>query len=129
MKKNTAALVFAIIGAIFGVIGAIMWAACAEACAGAVGALGGGTGTPVGYMIGFLLLGIGGAVVGLIGGLQAFGYKKAGLPLSVLGLLLQIGNLILECVFVSGFSFGLSLCTLLAILLFLLQTCFAAKKQ
>lgn len=122
MKKNTAALVFAIVGAILGTIGAIMWATCAETCAGIVG-------SSTGYTIGFIALGIGGAVVSLIGGVQAFGFKKAGGGLSAFGLVLQIGNLILQCVFAGGFSFTLSACTLLSIVLLLLGTVFAFKKS
>ena len=121
MKKNVAALVCAIVGAVFGVIGGIMWAACAEACAEIVG-------SSVGYTVGFILLGIGGALISLIGGIQAFGFKRGRLGLSVLGLLMQAGNLVLQCVFVKGFSFIMSLWTLLALVMLLLATIFAAKK-
>ena len=128
MKKNTAALVFAILGAIFGLIGGILWAACAQTCAGVSSAVGGESGTPVGYMIGFICLGIGGALFMLIGGIQAFTYKKAGTALSILGFLLQIGCLVLQCVFVGGFSFTLSLCTIVSVLMGLMQAIFAARK-
>lgn len=121
MKKNTAALVFAILGAIFGIVGSIIWAACADTCASIVG-------SSTGYTVGFLLLGIGGAVVSLIGGIQAFAYKKAALPLSVVGLLMQVGNLVLECVFAEGFSFVLSLWTILSIIMLVIETVFAARK-
>ncbi|MDE5896869.1 MAG: hypothetical protein K2H43_03540 [Clostridia bacterium] len=123
MKKNTVALVLAIIGAVFGVLGGIMWAACAEACADVSG------GASIGYMVGFILLGIGGAVVSLIGGIQAFSYKKAGLPLSIVGLVCQVVNLVLECVFVEGFSFVLSMWTIFSVILLAVATVFAAKKQ
>lgn len=122
MEKNTAALVFAIIGSIFGIIGAIMWAACADTCADIVG-------SSTGYTIGFIVLGLGGAVISLIGGIQAFHFKKAGVPLSVIGLLMQIGNLILQCVFAGGFSFVLSLWTIVAIVLLLVETILAGRKQ
>lgn len=121
MKKNTAALVFAILGAIFGVIGAIMWAACAEACANIVG-------SSTGYTIGFIGLGIGGAVISLIGGIRAYTFKGAALGLSAFGFLLQVGNLILQCVFAGGFSFTLSLMTILSIIMLLIGTIFAGRK-
>lgn len=128
MKKNTAALVLSILSAIFGLIGGIMWAACARTCAGVSSALGGSGGIPAGYMIGFIGLGIGGALLTLIGGIQAFSFKKAGLPLSILGFLLQTGCLVLQCVFLGGFAFTLSLCTIVSILMAFLQMFFAARK-
>lgn len=128
MQKNTAALVFAILGAIFGAIGGIMWAACASTCAGVSSAAGGSSATPTGYMIGFLLLGVGGALVSLIGGIQAFRFRPSGAALTLFGLLMQAGCLVLQCVSVGGFSFTLSLCTIVAVLMALLQAVFAAKK-
>ncbi len=122
MKKNTAALVFSILGAIFGVIGAIMWAACADTCANVVG-------SSTLYTMGFIVLGVGGGVLSLIGGIQAFGFKASGFALSIIGFLMQVGNLVLECVFAEGFSFILSLWTLLAIVMLLLATIFAKRKQ
>lgn len=121
MKKNTASLVLAIFGAIFGIIGGLMWTACADTCADIVG---GGTG----YTIGFLVLGIGGAVLSLIGGIQAYGNKSGKMGLSVTGLLCQIANIVLQCVFLGGFSFILSLWSILAAILLLLATVFAARK-
>lgn len=128
MKKNTAALVFGILGAIFGLIGGILWAACAQTCAGVSMAVGGSGGTPIGYLIGFIGLGIGGALFLLIGGIQAFGYKKAGAALTILGFFLQVGCLALQCVSVGGFSFTLSLCTIVSVLMAFLQIVFAARK-
>lgn len=122
MKKNIAALVFAILGAVFGVIGALMWSACADTCAGI-------DASANGYTAGFIILGIGGSVLSLIGGIRAYGFNSGRLALSVIGLLMQIGNLILECVFLGGFSFIMSVWTLLALLMLLLGTCFAAKKE
>lgn len=121
MKHNTAALVLAILGTICGVIGGLMWATCADACAGVVGTSGG-------YVAGFCILGIGGAALSLIGGIQAFGYKKSELGLSVIGFLMQVANFILQCVFLGGFSFTLSVWTILAIVLLLLETIMSAKK-
>lgn len=128
MKKNTAALVFGILGGIFGLIGAIMWAACAKTCADVSGGLGGSTSLPIGYMLGFLALGGGGAVMGLIGGIQAYGFRRAGLVLSIFALLFEIGDLVLEFVFLGGFSFTLFIATIVAILMCFLEVCFAARK-
>lgn len=120
MKKNTASLVLAIIGAICGIIGAIMWTACADACANIVG-------SSTGYTVGFIVLGLGGAVLSLIGGIQAYKLKKSGFVLSVIGFLFQVGNLVLQCVFAEGFSFVLSLWTILAIVLLLIETILSKK--
>lgn len=122
MKKNTVSLVLAIIGAIFGIVGAIMWTACADTCANIVG-------SSTLYTVGFLVLGLGGAVISLIGGVQAFGFKRGKVALSVVGLLMQVGNLVLQCVFAEGFSFVLSLWTILAIILLLVATIFARKNS
>ncbi|MDE7158157.1 MAG: hypothetical protein K2N74_01135 [Clostridiales bacterium] len=121
MKKNTAALVLAILGSIAGLIGGIMWATCADTCANIVG-------SSTIYTICFIVLGIGGAVLSLIGGIQAFRFKSGRLGLSVVGLLCQIANLVLECVFIKGFSFILSIWTLLAVILLLVATFLAAKE-
>lgn len=121
MKKNTASLVLAIIGAVFGMIGGLMWTACADTCAGIVE---GGTG----YTIGFLVLGIGGSVLSLVGGIQAYGNKSGKMGLSVTGLLCQIANVVLQCVFLGGFSFVLSLWSILAVILLLVATILAARK-
>ncbi len=121
MKKNTASLVLAIIGAIFGIIGAVMWTACADACANIVG-------SSTAYTIGFIVLGLGGSVISLIGGIQAYGFKKSGFALSLVGFLMQVGHLVLQCVFAGGFSFILSLWTILAIVLLLIET-ILSKKQ
>lgn len=118
-SKNTAALVFAILGTIFGAIGALMWTACAD-CASI-----GGSSTL--YTIGFIAFGIGGAVCAMIGGIQAFSFKSGSFGLSLFGMLFQIGNLVLQIVFAESFSFILSLWTILAILMGLLQTIFVKR--
>lgn len=128
MKKNTGALVCAIIGAIFAIIGAILWATCADALGSVSSAVGGDRGNTTIYLVLFLVLGVGGAVVSLIGGIQAKDYKRPGFVLSLVGLLMQIGNLITECVSVEGFSFLLSACTIIAVILLLVATVFSAKK-
>lgn len=122
MKKNTASLVLAIIGAICGLIGGIMWATCADACANIVG-------SSTLYTVLFLVFGIGGAVISLIGGIKAFTYQKGRFGLSLFGWLLQVANLIVQCVFAEGFSFVLSLWTLLAIILLLVATILSRKSE
>lgn len=119
-KKNTASLVLAIIGSIFGIIGAVLWSACADTCANIVG-------SSSWYTAGFIVLGLGGAIVSLIGGIQAFGFKRGRFALSVIGLIMQVGNLILQCVFAEGFSFILSCCTILSIILLLIATILAKR--
>lgn len=121
-KKNVAAFVLALVGAICGLIGGILWSACAEACADIVGSSGG-------YIAGFVILGIGGAVLALIGGIQALGYKKGRLLLTVLGLVFEVGHIILACVFVEGFSFVLNVWTLLSILLLVISVIMIVMKK
>lgn len=129
MKKNTGALVLAILAAISGLIGALMWVACAATCANVGNALAGAGGTATGYTIGFAVLGIGGSVFTLIGGIRAYGFNSGRAALSVIGLLMQIGNVILQCVSIGGFSFTLSLMTLVAILLAFIEAILSAKKE
>ncbi len=121
MKKNTAAFVLALIGAILGLIGGILWTACADAVNSV-----GGDGTV--YLVCFIILGMGGAVLALVGGIQAFGFKKGAFALTFLGLLFQVGMLIAACVAVEGFSFVLNLCTILSIILLVIAVVFARKK-
>lgn len=123
MKKNTASLVLAIIGAVFGLIGGILWAACADAAAELLD-----DGGSIIYMVCYIVFGIGGAVLSLVGGIQSYNHKKGGLVCSVLGFLFQIAVLIASCVHVGGFSFLLELCTLVAIILLLVQVIMAARK-
>ena len=127
-KRNTAAFVLALLGAIFGLIGGIHWSACADAIGSIESAVSGGSSTTV-YLVFFIILGIGGAVLALVGGIRAFGYKKGGFVLVLLGLLFQIGMLITACVAVEGFSFLLNLCTIVAIILLLIATVFAHIKS
>ena len=118
MGKNTGALVFSIIGAIFAILGGILWATCADAIGSIGGAAGGDTTTPTIYMIVFLVLGI-----------RGYGEKSKATFLCVLGTLMQIGNLIAQCVSVSGFSFLMSLSTILAIVLLIVATILCAKNR
>lgn len=122
MKKNVVAFVLALVGAIFGLIGGILWTACADTCATIVGEAG-----P--YIAGFVILGMGGAVLALVGGIQAFGYRKGGFVLTLSGLILQVGQLILACVFTEGFIFVLNLWTMLSIVLLVVAVIFAHKKK
>ena len=124
MKKNVAALVLAIIGAVFGLIGGILWSACAEAVSEVSG-----DSTSIIYLVCFIVLGIGGAVLALVGGIQAFNYKKGAFALTLVGLLFQVGCLVAACVAVSGFSFLLNLCTIVSIILLIVAVIFAHRKQ
>lgn len=128
MKKNTAALVLAIIGAVFGLIGGILWTACADLVGSVESAATGSNGNSAVYLACFIILGIGGAVLALVGGIQAFGYRKGGFVLTLIGLLFQVGQLIAACVAVEGFSFLLNLCTLVSIILLVVAVIFAHKK-
>lgn len=125
--KNTAAFVLALIGSIFGLIGGILWTACADALNSVESAVA-GTGSTTVYLVFFIILGIGGAVLSLVGGIQAFGFKKGRLALIVAGLLFQVGMLITACVAVGGFSFLLNLCTIVAIILLVIAVIFARRK-
>lgn len=127
-KKNTAAFVCAIIGAIFGLIGGILWTACADAINGVESAVSGSGGSATVYMVCFIILGIGGAVIALIGGIRAWGYKKGAFALTLVGLLFQVGTLIAACVAVEGFSFVMNLCTIVSIILLVVAVVFARRK-
>lgn len=140
MTKHSAPLVFAIFGGIFGLIGAVMWATCTETCAGVSSALGSlieygreNSELLTLYMWGYIILGGGGAIVGLIGGVQAYAFKKSGLVLSLIALAMEVADLVLEIKHMGGFSGGFSfiLCfsTILSIVMFLLASIFSAKKQ
>lgn len=127
MKKNVAALVLAIFGAVFGLIGGILWSACANFVSELQQATDGGNSGTI-YLVCFIVLGIGGAVLALVGGIQAYNYKKGALVLTLIGLLFEVGCLIASCVSISGFSFVLSLCTIVSIILLIVAVVFAAKK-
>ncbi len=129
MKKNTGALVVSIIGAVLAILGGILWSTCADAIGSVGSAAGADTTDATIYLIVFLVLGIGGGVIGLLGGIWAYSGKSKAVLLCVLGLLTQVGNLIAECVSVSGFSFLLSMSTLMAIVLFLVAVILAARKK
>ena len=126
--KNTGAFVCGLIGAIFGLIGGILWTACADFLNSAASAVGADTGNTTIYLVCFIVLGIGGAVLALIGSIQAFHFKKGGLALTLLGLLFQVGLVVADCIGVGGFSFLLNLPTLVAVILLLVATILAAKK-
>lgn len=129
MKKNTGALVCSIIGAVFGILGGILWATCADAVGSINGAVGGDNTTQTIYMVVFLVLGIGGGVIALLGGIRGYGGKSKATVLCVLGTLMQVGNLIAQCISVEGFSFLLSLSTLVAIVLLVVASILCAKNR
>ncbi|MCM1289356.1 MAG: hypothetical protein NC132_01710 [Corallococcus sp.] len=126
--KNTGAFVCGLLGAIFGLIGGILWTACADVLNSAVTAAGGNGGSMTIYLVCFIVLGIGGAVLALIGSIQSFHFKKGGFALTLLGFLFQVGHLVANCVGVGGFSFLLNICTLVSIILLLVATILARKK-
>ena len=126
MKKNAGALVLAIIGSVIAAIGAIVWAACAETVPSlTTGEIEPGVTSP--YALGFLGLGLGGAVFSIIGGVQALTFKKGRIVLSFIGLALQVGNIILQCVLVGGFYVILSIWTLIAVVLLLIAAILSCK--
>lgn len=128
MKKNTAPFVCGLIGAIFGLIGGILWSACTSVIAEAQAALGAGSSVVV-YVVCFVIFGIGGGVIALVGSIMAFGWKKSGFPLLLVGLLFQVATIIAACVAVHGFSFVLNICSIVAVILLLVATILAIVKK
>lgn len=133
MKKNTAAFVCGLIGAIFGLLGGILCSACTgllaavEDVANEISGASGNTTLP--YLIAFIVLGIGGSVIALIGAIQAFGYKKAGFPLCLVGLLLQVGTLVTGFVGYGVAELYVGLGTLVAVVLLIVATVFSRRKE
>lgn len=128
-RGNVPSLVLAILGALFGIIGAILWATVADFAGAVVGGFGGDNSTQTVYLVCFIVLGVGGALLSLIGGICAHvGKRGAGIGLSVVGFLFQIGSFVTQCVAVSGVDFLFSLPTMLAIVLLLIATCFSGRR-
>lgn len=126
MKKNTAAFVCGLIGAIFGLLGGILCSACTGLLAAveeAVNTVSGASGnTTLPYLIVFIIMGIGGSVVALVGAIQALGYKKAGFPLCLVGLLLQVGTLVAGFVGYGVAELYVGLGTVVAVILLIVAT-------
>ena len=88
--KNTAALIFAIIGAVLGIFLGLIWSSSALFASNFDGSGLPTDGNPLwGFL--FLLFGIGGGILTLLGGIQAFGCKNRTLAvvLSFIGFGLQ----------------------------------------
>lgn len=128
MKKNTAPFVCGLIGAIFGLIGGILWSACASVATNVEQAVTGGASSAV-YLACFIIFGIGGSVITLVGAIMAFGWKKSGFPLLLVGTLFQLATIIAACVAVHGFSFVLNICTIVALILLVVATILAIVKK
>lgn len=120
-RRNVPALVLGIVGASFAAFGAVVWlilAAFAEA------------GAEV-YLAVFLLFGLGGAAVSVVGCVQAFRYGAGRLLLSLIGLWCEIGCLFAQiwmCVR-EGPPLILSGCTVIAVVLLLVESVFSAAKK
>lgn len=130
-KKNTVALVFGIIGAIFAFVGGLLWASCADMinCSDAMPET---DGMWI-FTLLFVVLGIGGSVITLIGGIQAYNYGRGRFVLSFIGLLFQLGCLAAQIVLLmsmGGHGYFLSLgSTIIAFILLLAETIFSAGKN
>lgn len=124
-KKNIAPLICGIIGTVFGLVGGFLWVACSD-CAY--------YGLPLDtiWLLLFILFGLGGPVLGLIGSILAFGYKRAGGALLLIALLFCIGHIAATVAFMAelglGFSFWLEIFTIFALILYLVATCFGFRK-
>lgn len=133
-KKNVAALILGIIGAICGFVGAVLWASCADFVYNCEGSIAEGLGNPAGggtviYTVLFVVLGIGGAVLSLIGSIQAFNYARGRLILSLLGFFFGAGCLAVECVMIGTFAFLTSGFTIIAVVLLLVETILSGLKK
>ena len=130
--KNVGALVCGIIGSVFALIGAIIWTAAFGTAADCLSSIGFDSTKAAVYCAVFAILGIGGGVVSLVGSVQAFKFKQpAGIVMSIVGLLCQVGAFIAQCV-VAGGHFGaiiiLSIWTIIGLVLLVVETILAGKK-
>lgn len=135
MKKNMAAFVCGLIGAIFGLLGGILCSACTGLLAAVeevVNEVNGSTTTvsPIfSYLLVFIVFGIGGSVIALIGAIQAYGYKKAGFPLCLVGLLLQFGTLVAGFIGYGVAELYVGLGTVVSVVLLIVATVFSKRKE
>lgn len=130
-KKNTIALVFGILGAVLAFLGGLLWASCADMinCSDALPEMDG----VWLYTMFFVVLGIGGSVISLIGGIQAYNYGRGRFVLSFIGLLFQLGCLAVQIVLLMSIEgkvsfFSLSF-TIVALILLFAETIFSAAKN
>ena len=130
-KKNTVALVFGIIGAICAFLGGLFWASCVDLinCSEAASETDG----MWLYSVFFVVLGIGGAVIALIGSIQAYNYGRGRFVLSFIGLLFEAGCLAVQIVLLMTLGekghFLLMSLTIVALILLLAETIFSAGKN
>ena len=130
-KKNIAPLICGIIGTVFGLVGGFLWVACADCIHGLDAALSGDTGGNMVWTVLFILFGLVGPVLGLIGAILAFGYKRAGGALLLVALLFCIGHIVVTVIYTgAGFftNFVMEACTIFALILYLVATCFGFRK-
>lgn len=130
-KKNIAPLICGIIGTVFGLVGGFLWVACADCIHGLDAALSGDTGGNMVWTVLFILFGLVGPVLGLIGAILAFGYKRAGGALLLVALLFCIGHIVVTVIYTgAGFftNFVMETCTIFALILYLVATCFGFRK-
>ena len=116
-KKNIAPLICGIIGTVFGLVGGFLWVACADCIHGLDAALSGDTGGNMVWTVLFILFGLVGPVLGLIGAILAFGYKRAGGALLLVALLFCIGHIVVTVIYTgAGFftNFVMETCTIFA---------------
>ena len=131
--RNVGALVCAIIGAVFGILGGILWLACASAFTDASNALDGAISTPIEpYLV--AVFGLVGSILTIVGGAQAFGYKKrmVAIVLSFLGFIFQLVSLVVVFVWLRGsFTAGIlaGIWTIFALILSLVAACLSLKKN
>lgn len=129
-KKNTVALVLGVIGVICAAIGAIAWASCADAMFNSCDTTVTETAEhSVIFTVIFVVLGLGGAVISVIGCVQAYSYGRGRFILSLIGLLCQIGCLVAQCFMIGTFLFLSSGATTIAILLLLVETILSAIRR
>lgn len=131
MKKNTAPFVCGLLGAIFGLIGGILWSACSATLADAQASLNAGS-SMVPYVACFVIFGIGGGVISFVGSIMAFGWKKAGFPLLLVGTLFQVATIVAAFVLLrgaSGLGFALSIFSIIAVILLVVATILAIVKK
>lgn len=121
-NKNIVALILGLAGAIAGIVGGFIWAGFAKTCANA-------TENVSAYTAGFTILGIGGAVVALLGAINSYSYKRSGFILSLIALGMEVGQFALACACIKQFDILVNFFTVICIILLTLTAFFAFRKQ
>ncbi len=128
MKKNIAPLVCGIIGTFFGLIGGFFWVSCADFWGTMNEVAEVGRAETI-WMVLFIVFGLGGPVIGLIGSILAFGFKRAGGVLLLFAMLFCIGHIVVTMLYTEGmFTFVGEMFTIFALILFLVAVCFGFRK-